>query len=349
MPFSKDGTSSTMPPNGQRPVNERRLLIVEDDTAIAKLLLILVTEVGGYVARVAHDGGDAIEEAVRWQPDVILLDVTLPVLNGFDVLEELKRRRVTTRVIMCSAQYTRVEDAVRAIRAGACDYLIKPVDHAELLGRLKRCLLLDSALNLHVSEQAPFVQALVERQEAPLVYEALEQIRQRRRRERFSRRIFIVHGRDDSLKRELASFLKRLELVPVILHEQPDKGQTLLAKLQSEMQDVGFAFVLLTPDDVGGLVGEPLQQSRARQNVLFEHGLLVGILGASRVCAIERGAVERPSDLHGVLYKTLPSDGSIRDIELEIGNELAAAGYSVDMAELLLKASRKSRRRILGS
>lgn len=67
----------------------------------------------------------------------------------------------------------------------------------------------------------------------------------------FSRRVFIVHGHDGELKNELARFLERLDFEPVILHEQPDHGQTIIAKLRGEMSDVGFAFVLLTPDDLG--------------------------------------------------------------------------------------------------
>ncbi len=326
-------------------MNQERLLIADDDEISAGVAKASA-ESAGIDTHVACDGGDVIEEVARWRPSIILLDVVLPVLNGFEVLEELKRRSIATRVVMWSGKTTGIEDAVRAIRAGACDYIVKPVDPKVLVGRLKRCLLLDSALNLKVSEQAPFMQALLEREEAPLVRDALEHIRQRRQRERFSRRVFIVHGRDDRLKCELARFLEHLELIPVILREQPDRGQTILHKLQFEMQDVGFAFILLSPDDVGGLAGKGEEQRRrARQNVLFEHGLFVGVLGASRVCAIELGEIERPSDLHGVLYKTLPEGSPIETIGGEIAKELIAAGYSIDASRLASSAGRRSLRR----
>jgi len=152
----------------------------------------------------------------------------------------------------------------------------------------------------------------------------------------YARRIFIVHGHDSELKNELARSLERLDFEPIILHEQPDKGQTIFSKLNGEMSDVGFAFILLTPDDAGALASKPNDlKLRARQNVVFEHGLFSGFLKPERVCAIRRGDLEIPSDLHGVLYKTIPAESSIRSIALEIANELRAAGYVVDANKLL--------------
>ncbi len=152
----------------------------------------------------------------------------------------------------------------------------------------------------------------------------------------FSRRVFIVHGHDQALKNELARLLEKLDFVPIILHEQPDRGQTIIEKLDREMSDAGFAFVVLTPDDVGALAtNADTLQPRARQNVVFEHGLFAGRLSHSRVCAIRRGDVEIPSDIHGIVYKTVPVGGGIGSIALEIANELKAAGYVVDANRLL--------------
>lgn len=152
----------------------------------------------------------------------------------------------------------------------------------------------------------------------------------------YSRRIFIVHGHDATLKNELARMLERLDFEPVILHEQPDRGQTILGKLSSEMEDVGFAFVILTPDDVGSVAIEPVEwKPRARQNVVFEHGLFAGHYTHARVCAIRRGDVEMPSDLHGLIYKTVPADSGISAIALDIVGELKAAGYIVDANKLM--------------
>lgn len=153
---------------------------------------------------------------------------------------------------------------------------------------------------------------------------------------RFSRRVFIVHGHDASMKNELARLLEKLDFIPVILHEQPDRGQTIIAKLGREMADVGFAFVVLSPDDIGAVATEPKAlKPRARQNVVFEHGLFAGRFSHSRVCAIRRGDVEIPSDLHGVVYKTVPVGGGLSSIALEVANELKAAGYVIDANRLL--------------
>ena len=152
----------------------------------------------------------------------------------------------------------------------------------------------------------------------------------------YSRRVFIIHGHDGDLKNELARLLERLDFEPVILHEQPDQGRTIFSKLKGEMADVGFAFVLLTPDDVGAPGTQQARlMCRARQNVVFEHGLVVAALSPERVCAIRKGDVEIPSDLHGVLYKSVAPGGGIRSIAIDIANELRAAGYIVDANKLL--------------
>jgi predicted nucleotide-binding protein len=147
----------------------------------------------------------------------------------------------------------------------------------------------------------------------------------------YSTRIFIVHGHDVAMKNELARLLERLELTPVILHEQVDRGRTIFGKLNEELSDVGFGFVLLTPDDFGAAQSQKRKVlSRARQNVVFEHGWLVGRLGPERVCAIVKGDVELPSDLHGIVYKHVPLSRGLDSVALELVRELKAAGYDVD-------------------
>jgi predicted nucleotide-binding protein len=146
----------------------------------------------------------------------------------------------------------------------------------------------------------------------------------------------VVHGRDDGLKNQLARLLDRLSLEPVILSEQADSGRTIFEKLQQEFRDVGYAFVLLTPDDVGTLAADPRNlQSRARQNVVFEHGWLVGYLGPSRVCAIVKSNLELPSDLHGIVYKYILQGQDLNTIALDLLRELRVAGYEVDANALL--------------
>lgn len=115
--------------------------------------------------------------------------------------------------------------------------------------------------------------------------------------------VFIVHGRDNSVKEKVAGFLKELGMNPIILHEQPNKSRTIIEKFEDHSSNVKYAVVLLTPDDLGGLRSKPEERlPRARQNVVFEMGYFFGSLGRRRVCALLSPEVERPSDIDGITY-----------------------------------------------
>ena len=131
--------------------------------------------------------------------------------------------------------------------------------------------------------------------------------------------VFVVHGHDDALKSEVARFLERLGFEAVILHEQASRGKTIIEKLSSEIDRVKFGIVLYTADDTtdSGV-------KRARQNVVFEHGFLVGRLGRDRVCVIMDEGIEKPSDNDGIVY--IPR----QSWKYDVANELIAAGFSVD-------------------
>src|SRR5574341_912949 len=115
-----------------------------------------------------------------------------------------------------------------------------------------------------------------------------------------SGKVFVVHGHDDAVRETVARFISKLELTPVILHEEASEGRTIVEKLEHH-GDVGYAIVLLTPDDVGGTSPDKLQ-SRARQNVVLELGYFLGRLGRDHVCALYKGELELPSDFLGVIY-----------------------------------------------
>jgi predicted nucleotide-binding protein len=143
-----------------------------------------------------------------------------------------------------------------------------------------------------------------------------------------SREVFVVHGRDDGLKSTVARFLEKLDLTPIILHERPDEGRTVIEKLLEESERVAYAVVLLTPDDEGRLVGSEEQLvPRARQNVVFELGYLLGKLGRSGVKALYSEGVELPSDYEGVLYTPMDARG---EWKLQLCREMKAAGLEVD-------------------
>jgi predicted nucleotide-binding protein len=77
----------------------------------------------------------------------------------------------------------------------------------------------------------------------------------------------------------VARFLEQLELQAIILREQPDAGRTVIEKFEDCAREVGFAVVLLTPDDLAGPADGPLVRTQARQNVIFELGYFAGKLG----------------------------------------------------------------------
>lgn len=141
-----------------------------------------------------------------------------------------------------------------------------------------------------------------------------------------TKEVFVIHGRDDEAKETVARFLERLELKPVILHEQPNQGRTIIEKFEQHAH-VGFAVALLTPDDVGALKNkEKNLKLRARQNVVFELGYFLGRLGRERVCALTKGNVELPSDYDGVVYISLDDGGWKMDLIRELKN----VGFDVD-------------------
>jgi predicted nucleotide-binding protein len=145
-----------------------------------------------------------------------------------------------------------------------------------------------------------------------------------------SNKIFIVHGHDEGARETLARFIERLGFEPVILHEQANRGRTVIEKVEANSK-VGFAVVLLTPDDIGCVkTGTPAP--RARQNVLLELGYFIGLLGRDRVCTLKRGDLEFPSDFAGAVW--VPMDET-SGWKLALAKELQAAGYAIDMNRAL--------------
>ncbi len=111
------------------------------------------------------------------------------------------------------------------------------------------------------------------------------------------------------------------------MHEQVSNSKTIIEKIES-YSDVGFGVVIYTDCDVGAkkLDSENLNK-RARQNVVFEHGFLMGKLGRSNICSLVKGDIEVPNDISGIVYTSMDS-GSW---QIELAKEMKASGYEVDM------------------
>lgn len=137
--------------------------------------------------------------------------------------------------------------------------------------------------------------------------------------------VFIVHGHDEISKLDVANFVSGLGLVPIILHYQASSGMTIIEKIE-HYSNVGFGIVLYTPCDVGSKVGDLTGKYRSRQNVVFEHGYLIGKLGRPRVTAIVKGDVETPNDISGVVYVDMDIAG---DWQEQLKVEMRSAGYHV--------------------
>lgn len=146
-----------------------------------------------------------------------------------------------------------------------------------------------------------------------------------------SKNIFIVHGHNNEVKVMVARTLERLGLNPIILHEQPNAGKTIIEKFE-EHSNVGFAIILLTDDDLGKSKIEETQNSRARQNVILELGYFIGKLGRNRVCPLYSKGVELPSDLYGLLYIEIDNSGHWM---INLAKELKASGYEIDINKII--------------
>ena len=115
----------------------KKVLIVEDDSNIAELLHLYL-EKEGFETAVARDGGKGVDLFRSFQPDLVLLDIMLPVMDGWSILKKI-REEGGTPVIMLTAK-GEVEDRVSGLEQGADDYIVKPFEMKEVLARIHAVL-----------------------------------------------------------------------------------------------------------------------------------------------------------------------------------------------------------------
>ena len=156
----------------------KRLLLVEDEPGLVLTLTDRLTR-EGYTVETSADGESGLERAAGEAFDLVLLDVMLPRLNGFDVLKDLRKRGVDTPVIMLTAR-GQVVDKVVGLKLGADDYVTKPFEMVELLARIE-AKLRRAPVTPHPSEgyqfgdvRIEFRRAEVTRDGAPLELSARE-------------------------------------------------------------------------------------------------------------------------------------------------------------------------------
>ena len=144
--------------------------------------------------------------------------------------------------------------------------------------------------------------------------------------------VFVVHGHDDAARESVCRFLEKIGARPVVLSEKPNSGRTIIEKFEAH-SNVKFAVVLLTPDDIGGVRSSPNDMAfRARQNVVLELGYFLGKLGRRRFCILNKGNVEIPSDVHGIVWIEMdPAHGW----RISLARELRQAGIRINLNRVL--------------
>ena len=114
-----------------------KILVVDDDVNICNLIRLYLED-EGFEVHCCHDGGTAVEDGIKLKPSAIILDIMLPVMNGIDVLKEI-RKTSTVPIIMLTAKGETI-DKVLGLELGADDYVVKPFEAKELAARVKAVL-----------------------------------------------------------------------------------------------------------------------------------------------------------------------------------------------------------------
>jgi CheY-like chemotaxis protein len=278
------------------------IFFVDDDFA-SELIVGNLRQRGHDVQRVA-DADGALRDAERIsKSDLVVLDLIMPLSQeaspipadgarstGMLVFRELRRRRKDLPILVFTAN-----------QDPALVDVIEADPHAKYVSRW-------SAPGFQ--EFVAIVHRMLGTEPAKLMP-----------------RTFIVHGRDDKTKLEVKNYLQNTLGLPepIILHEQPNLGRTLMEKFEDLAATTDLVFVLLTPDDppAAPTSSDP-DKRRARQNVILELGFFLGAIGrrSGRVFLLHKGPIELPSDLSGVVYVDI--GGGIAGASDEIRREIEA-------------------------
>lgn len=119
-------------------VEEKRILIIEDESHIAEGIRLNLS-LKGYAVKIAPDGISGLDQWRAWKPDLIILDIMLPMIDGFSILQTIRKKDERIPILILSARGD-TKDKVRGLKYGVDDYLAKPFDLEEFLLRVKRLL-----------------------------------------------------------------------------------------------------------------------------------------------------------------------------------------------------------------
>ena len=149
--------------------------------------------------------------------------------------------------------------------------------------------------------------------------------------------IFVVHGHDTGAREQLELVLHKLGLQPFVLQNTDGGGLTIIESLEKMIGKnaaSSFGIVLLTPDDMGYAKkdGEAEAKPRARQNVIMEMGMLLASLTRERVAILQKGFVEHPSDVGGIIY--IPFNDHVKEVVPKLAGRLQKAGIELAPAAI---------------
>ncbi|MBD3339305.1 MAG: response regulator [Candidatus Lokiarchaeota archaeon] len=127
-------------------MNNKKVLIIDDDR---KLNLMLATHLRKrkFIVFQAYNGYEGIQETINTKPDLIILDIVLPDIDGIEILEELKKQKILPRVIALSGTAPPIKTAVKCVKLGAYDYIVKSGNIHEILNKINHALGLSSDYN----------------------------------------------------------------------------------------------------------------------------------------------------------------------------------------------------------
>lgn len=137
-------------------VEKKRILIVDDDTEIRELLEFDISS-SGYYVDTASDGMDGLNKALNNKYDLIILDVMMPKMNGFNVCKNIRQAKINIPILMLTAKGT-IGDKTDGFESGADDYLVKPFDIQEVLLRI-RVLLRRTQIQSEISTSSEILTA----------------------------------------------------------------------------------------------------------------------------------------------------------------------------------------------
>jgi two-component system, chemotaxis family, chemotaxis protein CheY len=116
-----------------------RIIIVDDALFMRKLLKDILTGAGHEVVGEGEDGCEALSCYRKLVPDLVLMDITMPGVNGIDGVRSIRSEFPDARIVMCSAM-GQMNMVVESIKAGAMEFIVKPFGHDEILGKIEKCL-----------------------------------------------------------------------------------------------------------------------------------------------------------------------------------------------------------------